>query len=327
MCDLRLTDDFWSISLPDNLATSGARTPAKMAYQASLVVLDANVLFSPMKVAAALDPALKGTKSTIEEHHLFPKAHLATRQIVEKKDVNQIANFALLEWPDNLKIGGTAPDGYAQALDAKLSEADRLNHALPPGWWNMLYGDFLEERRRLMAKVVKKAWERLRGGPTRAVVNLTPAELISGGETDGVEFKSTLRTNLQTGQPDDRMQVGVLKTIAAFLNAGGGTLMIGVSDEGQALGLKADGFSNEDKMSLHLVNLIRDRIGELFLPYVHPEFVEHDGETILSVRCERGPKAAFVKDGNVQKFFVRAANATAELAGTSMLEYTTARFK
>jgi len=123
------------------------------------------------------------------------------------------------------------------------------------------------------------------------------------------------------------MQVGVLKTIAACLNAGGGTLMVGVSDEGQALGLKADGFSNEDKMSLHLVNLIRDRIGELFLPYVHPEFVEHDGETILSVRCERGPTPAFVKDGNVQKFFVRAANATAELAGTSMLEYTKARFK
>jgi hypothetical protein len=60
-------------------------------------------------------------------------------------------------------------------------------------------------------------------------------------------------------------------------------------------------------MSLHLVNLIRDRIGELFLPYVHPEFEELEGKTIVSLRCEKGPKPAFafVKDGNAQKFFVR----------------------
>jgi predicted HTH transcriptional regulator len=131
---------------------------------------------------------------------------------------------------------------------------------------------------------------------------------------------------LQTGQPDERMQMGVLKTIAAFLNVAGGTLLIGVNDAGDAVGLKADAFPNDDKMSLHLVNLIRDRIGELFLPYVHPEFVEYDGQTILSVRCERGPKPAFVKDGSSQKFFVRAANATAELSGTALIEYSTQRF-
>jgi hypothetical protein len=327
LCDLRLTEDFWSITLPEMLSTSGARTPAKMAYQASLVVLDANVLFSPMKVSAAIDPAISGTKAIVEEHHLFPKAFLATQQVTEKKEVNQIANFALLEWPDNLKIGGDSPSSYAPSLDAKLSEADRFNHALPPGWWNLPYADFLEDRRRLMARVVKKGWERLRGGPAEKIASLTMAELIAGGETDGLEFKSTLRTNLHTGQADDRMQLGVLKTIAAFLNSGGGTLLIGVDDDGQAIGLNADAFPNQDKMSLHLVNLVRDRIGDLFLPYVHPEFVEHDGETILSIRCERGPKPAFVKDGNMQKFFVRGANATAELSGQAMIDYSAQRFK
>ena len=54
-------------------------------------------------------------------------------------------------------------------------------------------------------------------------------------------------------------------------------------------GLSADGFPNEDKMGLHLVNLVRDRMGELFLPYIHPEFVDQDGGRLLSVRCERGP--------------------------------------
>jgi predicted HTH transcriptional regulator len=153
------------------------------------------------------------------------------------------------------------------------------------------------------------------------------AELIAGGESEGVEFKSTLRTNLHTGQPDERMQMAVLKTIAAFLNAGGGTLLVGVADDGKVIGLAADGFASDDKMSLHLVNLLRDRVGELFLPYVHPEFVQHDTGRVLSVRCERGPKPAFVKDGSMQRFFVRGANSTIELAGPSVVEYSSHRFK
>jgi predicted HTH transcriptional regulator len=172
-----------------------------------------------------------------------------------------------------------------------------------------------------MADVIRAAWERPRGGLRAAQAAPTIAELIAGGETEDVEFKSTLQTNLHTGQPDDKMQMTVLKTIAAFLNAGGGTLLIGVADDGRVTGLAADGFSNEDKMSLHLVNLLRDRVGELFLPYIHPEFVEHNGGRVLSIRCERGPKPAFVKEGAAQRFFVRGANATAELIGQAMVDY------
>ena len=108
---------------------------------------------------------------------------------------------------------------------------------------------------------------------------------------------------------------------------GGGTLLIGVADDGTVTGLLADDFPNEDKMSLHLVNLVRDRMGELFLPYIHPEFVDQDDGRVLSVRCERGPKPAFVKDGAAQRFYVRGANATAELTGQSIVDYTAQRFK
>lgn len=59
---------------------------------------------------------------------------------------------------------------------------------------------------------------------------------------------------------------------------------------------------------------------------MHPEFEELEGKTILSVRCEKGPKPAFVKNGNAQKFFVRAANATAELNGQAMIDYSKQRF-
>jgi hypothetical protein len=293
-----------------------------------LVVLDAKVLFSPVKVATALDPAVSGTKSTLEAHHLFARSYLASLGLTERKQVNQIANYALLEWPDNGRISASAPADYAPEFDASLSNEDRFHHALPPAWWTLPYDAFLAARRQRIAQVIKAGWERL-CGVTAGVKPAPPttAELIAGGETEGVEFKSTLRTNLHTKQPDEKMHLAVLKTLAAFLNAGGGTLLIGVADDGSVVGLAADGFPNEDKMSLHLVNLVRDRVGDLFLPYIHPEFADQDGGRVLTVRCERGPKPAFVREGGTQRFYVRGANATTELTGQAIVDYTAQRFK
>jgi Putative DNA-binding domain len=234
-------------------------------------------------------------------------------------------------WPANIKIGKQAPANYVPALDAALSAAERERvyklHALPPLWWEMPYEAFLVARRLRMAQVVRKAWGVLIGdSKAEPITPPTVAELIAGGETGATEFKSTLRTNLHTGQHDEKIHLSALKTIVGFLNAHGGTLLIGVADDGDVLGLSADGFSNEDKMGLHLVNLIKDWIGDVFLPYIHPHFDDQGDERVLIVRCEKGPKAAFVKDGNQQRFFVRGGNATAELMGSSVTDYVKQRF-
>jgi predicted HTH transcriptional regulator len=158
-----------------------------------------------------------------------------------------------------------------------------------------------------MASVIRHAWELLTIGapPAPELPPIVIKDLILGGETRAVEFKSTLRTNLHTGQVDEKVHLSALKTIAAFLNAKGGTLLVGVADNGEILGVESDGFPNEDKMGLHLVNLVKDRLGEVFLPYVHPHFEDQDDQRVLAILCEKGPKAAFVKDGNLQRFFVR----------------------
>jgi hypothetical protein len=326
-----LTSDYWAITLPSQLATSASRSPSLFAYQAALIKLDANALYSPIKIASMVDPAVKGTKVAFEQHHLFPRGHLEGIGISDLKLVNQIANFASVEWPDNIKIGKKAPFDYVPPLDAALTAKQREDlyfwHALPHLWWELPYQEFLVQRRVGMAKVIQAAWERLTGGaPEAEPAKISVAELISGGESDAVEFKSTLRVNLHTGHSDEKMHMSVLKTIAAFLNAKGGSLLIGVADDGQVLGLEADGFASEDKMGLHLVSLIKDRIGDVFLPYVHPHFDDLDGQRVLMVRCEKGPKAAFVKDGNAQRFFVRGGNATTELQGASVPEYIKQRF-
>ncbi|WP_144159676.1 DUF262 domain-containing protein [Paraburkholderia sp. BCC1885] len=327
-----LTSDYWAITLPSQLATSAARSPSLFAYHAALIKLDANALYSPVKIASLVDPMVKGPKVAFEQHHLFPRGYLEENGITDLKRINQIANFALVEWPDNIKIGKKSPSEYVPLLDHKLTGGQRDQmygwHALPHLWWEIPYDDFLVQRRVRMASVIQQAWELLTVGVPKApeLLPVPVNELISGGETDAVEFKSTLRTNLHTGQVDEKIHLSALKTIAAFLNAKGGTLLIGVADSGEVLGLDSDGFPNEDKMGLHLVNLVKDRIGDVFLPYVHPHFEDHDEKRVLAIRCEKGPKAAFVKDGSQLRFFVRGGNATTELSGTSVTDYAKQRF-
>ena len=331
LCATTLTGDYWSITLPSHLATSASQSPSLFAYQAALIKLDALALYSPLKISALADPAIRGTKTPLERHHLFPRGYLESTGVTDLKQVNQIANFASVEWPANIAIGKASPAAYVPPLDAALTGKQREQlyfwHALPHLWWTLSYDDFLIQRRVRMGAVIEEAWRQLSGGAQEAVpLPVSAADLISGGETDAVEFKSTLRTNLHTGQSDEKIHLSALKTVAAFLNAKGGTLLIGVADDGEVLGLEADGFPNEDKMALHLVNLVKDRIGDVFMPYVHPHFEEQAGQRVLMVRCEKGPKAAFVKDGNVQRFFVRGGNATSELSGVSITDYVKQRF-
>lgn len=331
-----LTGDYWGVSLPAALATSASRSPSLFAYQAALIRLGARALYGPIAIADMVDPAIRGPRAALEQHHLFPRGYLAKLGIADQKLVNQIANLAPVEWPDNIAIGAGAPADYVPPLDANLSAQQRermyFHHALPHLWWELDYDKFLRERRTRMANVIRRAWEELtssdkaNGDARTASTPLSAAALIAGGESGAVEYKSTLRRNLHTGQPDEKMHLAALKTMAGFLNAKGGTLLIGVADDGEVLGVEADGFPSEDKLQLHLINLIADRIGQLYLPYVHPCFEDQDGKRILVVRCEAGPKAAFVKDGPQQRFFVRGGNATTELSGAPVVDYCKQRY-
>jgi hypothetical protein len=163
--DDTLTDDYWNITLPNELATSSAQSPSMFAYYASLCLLDAKVLFSKMKVAELLDPNVKANKAAIERHHLFPKNFLKTEGITEKSDVNQIANFALVEWSDNIDISDMSPAEYLPKYEQRFSmkELEEMSywHALPKEWEKMSYEQFLLARRKLIAQIICAGFEKL----------------------------------------------------------------------------------------------------------------------------------------------------------------------
>ena len=158
------TDDYWQVTLPNEMDSAAARSPIQFSYVAALNILNAQVLFSPMKIAELLDPATKAKKSPLERHHLFPKAYLATLDVSRRRDVNQIANYALIEWADNIDISDESPSVYwptmVQAMkNGGLSVIDHMRwHALPDGWETMEYADFLSARRRLMASVIRNGF-------------------------------------------------------------------------------------------------------------------------------------------------------------------------
>jgi hypothetical protein len=160
-----LTKDYWEIALPNELAISSAQSPAQFAYFAALNLLDARVLFSKMKVSQLLDPALHSNKSSIERHHLFPKAYLKTLGLTEPRDTNQIANYALLEWSDNVSIADSSPAEYFPNYATRLSSEElasmRYWHALPEGWDCLDYQEFLALRRKGIARVIRDGFSRL----------------------------------------------------------------------------------------------------------------------------------------------------------------------
>ena len=329
-CSETLTGDFWAISLPNALATSSARSPSMFAFFAALNVLNAQVLYSSHSVRELMDPSTQSPRTPLERHHLFPVSYLKNHGFSDRRDYNQIANFSIVEWGDNTKIGSASPADYVPSLEGRFNHETLSvmygHHALPLGWEKMEYPAFLAARRSMIADTIKEAYEVLAGNSQHAPTPPSIEQLILRGEGSDIEFKSTLRTNLHTRQKDIKMELAVLKTIAGFLNKNGGTLIIGVADDGSSVGLEIDGFPNEDKMSLHLVNLLKDRMGGQQALHVHPHFCDHKEGRALAVECKPAKGPVWVKDGNEERFFVRYGPSTQELTGAQAQEYIKQRF-
>ncbi len=201
--DDTLTNDFWAITLPNELGTSASKSPALLSYIAALNILDADALISTTKVRVRLDPAIT-TKKGIERHHLFPRAYLRdTLGIKDNKDINQIANMALVEWADNINISDEAPSVYwPQQLAKKNLAPDVLKrqeylHALPKDWQHMTYADFLASRRELMGQIVKDAYGKLRETsyqptyPPAGTTSLNPESTITSNDEFGFDLTTS----------------------------------------------------------------------------------------------------------------------------------------
>ncbi|WP_286973826.1 GmrSD restriction endonuclease domain-containing protein [Acetomicrobium sp. UBA5826] len=160
------TRDYWEVTLPNELETAAARSTGQFAFYAALCLLDANVLYSKMKVSELLDPTIKSKKKALERHHLFPRRYLQKMGIREERLIDQTANYALVEWHDNIAISDKAPKDYVPQVEARFTgeELQKMYtmHALPERWYEMEYTTFLNERRKLMADIIRRGFMKLK---------------------------------------------------------------------------------------------------------------------------------------------------------------------
>ena len=164
-----LTNDFWEISVPNTLLVSSSnKNSIRNAFFAGLIRNGANVLFSDRRVGDLFDPTLKKRKKDLEKRHLFPRNYLLKKFDLDRRQINQVANFTYLEYEDNIDISDSPPKNYFLEIKNeyykdKETELSRTlaEHCLPENFYEMNYNDFLIARRKLMAKAVRSVFKSL----------------------------------------------------------------------------------------------------------------------------------------------------------------------
>lgn len=163
--ETHFTDDYFSLTLPNELNSAAAISPAWYGYVAAQIVLNTPMLFSNTPVSKYFILGSSGTKNAIDKHHIFPKNYLTGIGFTSDRDRNQIANFTYLDYATNIEISDKAPQDYVSHYRQKLGEEGYRKtckeHALPDNFENMDYMEFLSQRRILMAQTVRKAYQRL----------------------------------------------------------------------------------------------------------------------------------------------------------------------
>jgi len=146
--------------------------------------------------------------------------------------------------------------------------------------------------------------------------------IIRQGESKYIEFKETLSVDIKKKTKEKYIELSALKTIVAFLNTEGGTLLLGVSDNGEVTGIdiEIDKFhkSNADRFLLHMKNIIKTRIGEQFYPYIEYNLVLVGNKNVLFVKCKDSESPCYL-DG--AEFYARTNPATDRLEGPKLVQY------
>ncbi|CAG9933166.1 helix-turn-helix domain-containing protein [Candidatus Nitrotoga arctica] len=134
-------------------------------------------------------------------------------------------------------------------------------------------------------------------------------ELILAGESDSIEFKSTLRYDLREKGINKKLEYVIAKTLSAFMNSEGGHLFIGIDDNQNALGLDNDieTLSNKsiDGFELQVIEVIKKYIGSEYSSHIKITFPVFDETRICHVKTSKSSKPIFIRHGENEEFFVR----------------------
>ncbi len=156
--------------------------------------------------------------------------------------------------------------------------------------------------------------------------------IILQGEGPFLEFKSSFRWDLEQVRINRLLEGVVLKTLAGFLNSHhGGTLLIGVADDGSIIGLEKDYQTlkkqNQDGFEQAIMTAISANLGADLCRYVHVLFHVIDNKELCRLIITPALRPVFLTQGSSPKLFVRTGGATRDLNIQEALEFAQVRWK
>ena len=290
----------------------------------------------PIDVNAYLEDA-------IDVHHIFPR-HWCASHDIEWWVADCIVNKTALDAHTNRRIGGNAPSVYLSRIESgdgiepHVLDGFLRSHDIDPvalrgddfaQFFNQRFESLLRHAERAMGKPVNRRADRDESPFAEQDLAIEPGvrALIEGGESAVVEFKSTARRNLHTEAPDQAITWAAIKTIAAFMNTHGGTLLVGVDDHGQPVGIELDyplvKGGDRDGWELWLTAVVKTALGTVAATDLSVRFCTIDDRTIARIDVRRGAEPVFAsrKGEPREVFLARLNNSTEELSGPALLDY------
>ena len=282
-------------------------------------------------------------EDAIDIHHVFPR-HWCASHDIELWIADCIVNKTALDAHTHGRIGGNAPSVYlsrietGDGIEPHVLDGFLRSHDIDPlalrrddfaQFFNQRFESLIRHAERAMGKPVNRRPGRDESPFAEQDVDVEQGvrSLLDGGESAVVEFKSTARCNLHTGKADPAITWAVVKTIAAFMNTHGGTLLIGVDDEGRPVGIESDypfvKGGDRDGWELWLTAVVKTALGVIVATDVPVRFCAIEGRTVARLDVRPGVEPAFASRKGEPRdfFFARLNNSTEELSGQALLDY------
>jgi len=141
--------------------------------------------------------------------------------------------------------------------------------------------------------------------------------LVKAGEGEHLEFKASVRWDFRQQKSNRALETVIAKTLVGFMNHRGGSLLIGVTDDGEVVGLEHDyqtlKHKGRDGFERCITDIVTTRMGAELCAFVHCVFYELEGKDVCRVIIEPSPVPVYLQEGKTSRYFLRTGNGTREL--------------
>lgn len=281
-----------------------------------------------------------GIKYSLEWDHIFPYSVLKNNGYninnrIKYSLAQEITNRAVLTQLGNRGKSDQPALDYLTTVKAKYPKALELQLIpMEEKLWKLEnYESFLQKRREMLADHLNNFLNSL-VVTEENIGKITLDELIREGESQDLEMKTSFHWNYDENKIDANYHYAILRTIAAFANSKGGTLILGVNDEGKVLGLAMDYSSiggDKEEFEIYFIKQLTDEFSNSFVEKnIKIDFFKIENEDVCRIEIKGNNKPVFIHkpfDKIHDSFFVRAGTFSKEIKSVEMENYIKDNFK